>query len=72
MLFRSVEASSGKIGTAVDQLLLLCFHYEPSTGKYSGVAMGVMRAGGAATILGLGGFIFIMIRNERRNENRKQ
>ncbi|HEY2894451.1 MAG TPA: SCO family protein, partial [Pirellulales bacterium] len=28
-----VESSSGKIGTAVDQLLLLCFHYDPATGK---------------------------------------
>ena len=67
-----VEASSGKVGTPVDQLLLLCFHYEPSTGKYSAAAMTIMRAGGAATILGLGGFIFIMIRNERRNENHQQ
>jgi len=67
-----VEASEGKVGTAVDQLLLLCFHYSPSTGKYSAAAMNVMRAGGAATILGLGGFLFIMIRNERRNENRPQ
>jgi len=62
-----VEASAGTIGTPVDQLLLLCFHYSPSTGKYSAVAMGVMRAGGAATILCLGGFIFVMVRKERRN-----
>ncbi|HEX7192386.1 MAG TPA: SCO family protein [Thermoanaerobaculia bacterium] len=67
-----VEASEGKVGTAVDQLLLLCFHYSPSTGKYSAAAMNIMRAGGAATILGLGGFIFIMIRNERRNEKPPQ
>lgn len=62
-----VEASAGTIGTAVDQVLLLCYHYSPSTGKYSAAAMDIMRAGGAATVLGLGGFIFIMVRNERRN-----
>jgi len=64
-----VEASANKIGTATDQLLLLCFHYDPSTGKYSKTAMNIVRAGSVATILSLGGFIFIMLRNER-NSNR--
>ncbi len=67
-----VEASAGKVGTPVDSILLLCYHYSPSTGKYSAAAMDIMRAGGAATILGLGGFIFIMVRNERRNGNHPQ
>jgi protein SCO1/2 len=61
-----VEASSGKIGTATDQILLLCYHYDPATGKYSRGAMTFVRAGGVATMLGLGGFIFVMIRRERR------
>ncbi|HYM59347.1 MAG TPA: SCO family protein [Thermoanaerobaculia bacterium] len=61
-----VEASASKIGTATDQLLLLCFHYDPATGKYSRSAMNLVRAGGVATILSLGGFIFVMIRKERR------
>jgi protein SCO1 len=65
-----VEASAGKVGTPVDQLLLLCYHYEPSTGRYSAAALNIMRAGGAATILGLGSFIFIMVRQERRNDRR--
>jgi len=64
-----VEASASRIGTATDQFLLLCFHYDPSTGKYSKTAMNIVRAGGVATILSLGGFIFIMLRNER-NANR--
>ena len=29
-----IEASSGGIGSPVDQLLLLCYHYDPETGKY--------------------------------------
>lgn len=61
-----VEASEGKIGTPVDQLLLLCFHYDPATGKYSRNAMMFARAGGVSTLLVLGGFIFMMIRKERR------
>ena len=60
-----VEASAGKIGNAVDELLLLCFHYDPSIGKYSRNAMMFARAGGVATMLGLGGFIFVMFRKER-------
>lgn len=64
-----VEASANKIGTSTDQFLLLCFHYDPSTGKYSKTAMNIVRAGGIATVLSLGGFIFIMLRNER-NSNR--
>jgi protein SCO1/2 len=60
-----VEASAGKIGTKTDQILLLCYHYDPATGKYSRNAMTFVRAGGIATVLSLGGFIFIMIRRER-------
>lgn len=64
-----VEASERKIATPTDQLLLLCFHYDPSTGKYSKTAMNIVRAGGLATVFSLAGFIFIMLRNER-NSNR--
>ena len=61
-----VEASAGKVGGLTDQLLLLCFHYDATTGKYSRNAMMVARAGGVATFLGLSGFIGWMIRRERR------
>jgi protein SCO1 len=61
-----VEASKNKIGGMAEQVMLLCFHYDPATGKYSRSAMNFVRAGGVATVLGLGSFIFIMIRKERR------
>jgi protein SCO1/2 len=61
------EASQGKIGGVSEQLLLLCYHYDPATGKYGQGAMTLMRAGGVATVLGLAGFIFIMIRSERKD-----
>ena len=60
-----VEASENKIGTATDAVLLLCYHYDPVTGKYSRGAMTFVRAGGLATVAGLAGFIFVMIRRER-------
>jgi len=59
------EASQGKIGGVVEQVLLLCFHYDPKIGKYSRDAMIFARAGGVTTVLALGGFIFVMIRKER-------
>ncbi len=61
-----VEASANKIGTATDQLLLLCYHYDPATGKYSRTAMNFVRAGGIATVCSLVGFIVVMWRRERR------
>jgi protein SCO1/2 len=45
-------------------VLLLCYHYDPAIGKYSRNAMTFMRAGGVATIVALGGFLFVMFRRE--------
>jgi protein SCO1/2 len=61
-----VEASAGKIGTAVDEILLFCFHYDPETGKYGVVIMNVLRLAGVATVVLLGGFIALMLRRDRR------
>jgi len=48
-----VEASGERIGSAVDQVLLFCFHYNPVIGRYSAVIMNIVRLGGAVTLLGL-------------------
>ncbi len=62
-----IEASKNKIGTLVDQVLLYCYHYDPSTGRYGAIAMRMMRIGGAATVLLLGGFIVAMWRRDAHN-----
>jgi protein SCO1/2 len=49
-----VEASRGRIGTAVDQLLLLCYHFDPATGKYSASAITFVRIAGIITMLVIG------------------
>ena len=46
-----VEASAGKIGTPVDQILLYCFHYDPSSGKYGAAIVNIVRLAGAATVI---------------------
>ena len=38
--FALIESSAGRIGNAIDQLLLYCYHYDPATGSYGFVAMG--------------------------------
>ena len=59
-----VEASQGKIGNAVDQVLLYCYHYDPETGKYGAMVSNMLRLGAGITILLLGGLIFILLRLE--------
>jgi protein SCO1/2 len=48
-----VEASAGKIGSPVDQLLLYCYHYDPASGKYGAAVMNIMRLGGALTVIAI-------------------
>jgi len=60
-----VEASSGKIGNAVDQVLLYCYHYDPVAGKYGAVVSNMLKIGGGLTILLIGGLILILIRLDR-------
>jgi protein SCO1/2 len=61
-----VESSSGRIGSLVDQVLLLCYHYDPLTGKYGLVIAGVLRTAGALTVILVGGYLVAMFRFERR------
>jgi protein SCO1/2 len=66
-----VEASSGRIGTAADQLLLYCYHYDPLTGKYGSIIMGAIRISGLATLLTLAGWISFMLLSDRSAAQKK-
>jgi protein SCO1/2 len=65
-----VEAGEGKIGSTMDQILLFCFHYDETKGRYGPAAVGVMRVGGVLTMLCLGGMLLVFWRREsaRRRE----
>ena len=65
-----VEASEGKIGGVVEQMMLFCYHYDPETGKYGLVIMNIVRAAGALTVLLLVGAIVYSLRRERRLQAR--
>jgi protein SCO1/2 len=58
------QASDGKIGSAVDQVLLFCYHYDPHTGKYGLVISRMIQLGGALTLLGIGALIFFLTRGD--------
>jgi protein SCO1/2 len=60
-----VEASAGRIGSPVDQLLLFCSRYDPTTGQYGLVIMNVLRLAGLMVVVALGGFMLVMFRRER-------
>lgn len=62
-----VEASNDKIGTPVDEALLFCYHYDPSTGKYGAVVINIMRAAGGGFVLLCGAFLLIAFRHDRRS-----
>jgi protein SCO1/2 len=61
-----VDASERKIGTTVDNLLLYCYHYDPTTGKYGMATMTAVRIGGALTVLALASFYGTMWWQSRR------
>lgn len=65
-----VEASLNKIGSPVDQLLLFCYHYDASTGKYGAVAINMVRGAGAAFVLVAGTFLLIVFRRDIRGSRR--
>ena len=64
--FALMEASGNKVGTAVDKILLLCYHYDEATGKYGLVVLNAVRIGGILTLIVLGGIVGFYLRRERR------
>lgn len=66
-----VEASSRRIGTVVDQVLLYCFRYDPKLGKYTAFTMRLIRLAGAVFVVGLAFFLWLMWRRERAVHHRE-
>lgn len=68
-----VDASTNRIGALADRVMLLCYHYDPATGKYGLLTMRLVQAGAILTLAALGSFWFVMLRRERRKafERRK-
>lgn len=61
-----VEAANNRISLPlIDAIALLCFHYNPDTGRYSIAYMNVLRAAGLGTVLMIALSIMVMKVRER-------
>jgi protein SCO1/2 len=66
-----VESGEGRIGSAIDELLLYCFHYDPESGRYGLVVMNLVRLAGVLTVIGIVGYIVAMRLREMREAPRQ-
>lgn len=60
-----IEASQNHIGTPVDQVLLLCYHYDPTAGKYSVAVMSILKSAGILTVLGVVLLVIFLSRKQK-------
>jgi protein SCO1 len=61
-----VEASHNRIGSAVDQILLFCYHYDPKTGKYGAVVLGSLKIGAIFILIAMSVGLFFLWRRDLR------
>jgi protein SCO1/2 len=64
-----IDASENRIGSAVDKVLLFCYHYDPAAGKYGPVVMNMIRLGGGVTLIGFAVLAWWM---RRRSTSRRR
>jgi protein SCO1/2 len=65
-----VEAADRKIGSPLDAFALLCYHYNPVSGRFNLAVMGVLRVAALATLLLLGGTVALLSLRERLGKRR--
>jgi protein SCO1/2 len=63
-----VEASQGKVGGAVERVLLTCFRYDPAARKYGFYVLGVLKGGGLLVLGTFGAFLLLMFRRDRARQ----
>ena len=61
-----VEASRGEVGTSMDRVLLACYDWDRSSGRYGLAAMRLVRLGSGLTVLLLGGLLVALWRRDVR------
>jgi len=65
-----VDASQHKIGSPVDYVLLFCFHYDATQGRYTLTIINVLKVAGCLTVVLLAGLVFVLMRNDRKQNAR--
>ena len=61
-----VESSAGTIGGPVEKLLLICFKYDATLGKYTAATLLAVKIGATLTLVALALFLYFALRRERR------
>ena len=61
-----LDANSRKTASPIDQVFLLCYHYDPTTGKYTPAIANILRIAGLGTVFLLVGMILLL---SARSEN---
>ena len=61
-----LDAAGGTIGSKVEALLLLCYHWNPLTGKYGLIIARVIKGLCLGTVALLGAWIFVWLRRDAR------
>lgn len=56
-------AKQERSGSVVSQIFLLCYHYNPITGKYGTLILSILRVGSAAFVGLIGWWIYLMTRS---------
>ena len=65
-----IEASSNRIGSPADQILLFCYHYNPLTGKYGPAVVNLLRALAGLVLLALVVSLTILWRRDIRADRK--
>lgn len=61
-----IDASQGKVGSPVEKIILFCYQYDPTTGKYSLAIIRIVQLASVLTVLVLGGFMATQFYREKR------
>jgi protein SCO1 len=60
-----IESSSNHIGTMTDLVMLYCCNYSPTQGRYTVSVLRVLGLAGMASILALGGMLYLLTKKPR-------
>ena len=62
--FSLIETSEGRVGSPVEKIIMSCFSYDMTLGKYTPTAFGIMRLVGVFSLFSIGIFSLVMWRRE--------
>ena len=66
-----VDAAGGRIGSPIDKVMLLCYAFDPHSGRYTFAIVNALRVLGVATLTSLATFITVMVRRDLRRAGKK-